>query len=87
VVDHVCRGLKSEFFSVKSGVVETIVSMRCLRSPSEEVEVAWETSASAACCILGPMRSSLEARTNEHRHPSARPRYPRSQPIIYFRKN
>jgi hypothetical protein len=33
------------------------------------------------------MRSSLQARTNEHRHPSARPRYPRSQPIIYFSKN
>jgi len=33
--------LKSESFSVKSGVVETMASMRCLRSPSEEVEVAW----------------------------------------------
>ena len=41
VVDHVCGGLKSESFSVKSGVVETMVSMRCLRSPSEEFEVAW----------------------------------------------
>ena len=41
VVDHVCGGLKSESFSLKSGVVETMVSMRCLRSPSEEVEVAW----------------------------------------------
>ena len=41
VVDHVRGGLKSESFSVKSGVVETMVSMRCLRSPSEEVEVAW----------------------------------------------
>ena len=41
VVDHVCGGLKSETFSVKLGVVETMVSMRCLRSPSEEVEVAW----------------------------------------------
>ncbi len=41
VVDHVRGGLKSETFSVKLGVVETMVSMRCLRSPSEEVEVAW----------------------------------------------
>jgi hypothetical protein len=41
VVDHVCGGLKSESFSLQSGVVETMVSMRCLRSPSEEVEVAW----------------------------------------------
>ena len=41
VVDHVCGGLKSETFSVKLGVVETMVSMRCLKSPSEEVEVAW----------------------------------------------
>ena len=39
VVDHVCGGLKSETFSVKSGVVETMV--RCLRLPSEEVEVVW----------------------------------------------
>ncbi len=40
VVDHVCGGLKSESFSVKLGVVETMVSMRCLRPSSEEVEVA-----------------------------------------------
>ena len=48
VVDHVRGGLKSESSSAKSEVVETMVSMRCLRSPSAEVEVAWETSASAA---------------------------------------
>ena len=41
VVDHVRGGLKSESSSVKSEVVETMVSMRCLRSPSAEVEVAW----------------------------------------------
>jgi hypothetical protein len=40
VVDHERGGLKSESFSVKSGVVETMVSMRCLRLSSDEVEVA-----------------------------------------------
>ena len=41
VVDHVRGGLKSESFSVKSGVVKTMVPMSSLRSASEEVEVAW----------------------------------------------
>jgi hypothetical protein len=33
------------------------------------------------------MRSSLQARTTRHRHPSARPRYPRSRPVYLFCKN
>lgn len=33
------------------------------------------------------MRSSPQARTTEHRHPSARPRYRRSQPVYLFCNN